>query len=100
MPWCDGCDRYYNPNSVHDDGSCPTCGANLARPSALKRARAGRGTSADAQAVRADRVEETDPAPQDAETKAPWHFWLLLVALVIYLGYRLYEGVIWLSGRL
>ncbi|MGH9125355.1 MAG: hypothetical protein ACRDZ8_11615 [Acidimicrobiales bacterium] len=32
--------------------------------------------------------------------KAPWHFKLLLGGLVIYLGYRAYQGVEWLAHRL
>jgi hypothetical protein len=28
--------------------------------------------------------------------RAPWHFKLLLVAIVLYLGYRLYQGIVWL----
>jgi len=28
----------------------------------------------------------------------PWHFWLLLGALVIYLGWRAIQGVSWLLG--
>ena len=28
--------------------------------------------------------------------KAPWHFWLLVIALSIYLGWRLIQGIIWL----
>jgi len=39
-----------------------------------------------------------DVREQDAKAapRVPWHFWLLLVALVIYLGFRAYQGVVWL----
>ena len=30
-----------------------------------------------------------------AEAKVPWHFWLLLVALVLYLGWRAIQGIGW-----
>jgi hypothetical protein len=30
------------------------------------------------------------------DTKVPWHFWTLLAALVIYLGYRVVQGFEWL----
>jgi hypothetical protein len=46
-----------------DDGRCPTCGRDL-----------------DAAA------RETDA--KLADEKAPWHFKLLVVALVVYLGWR------------
>jgi hypothetical protein len=32
MPWCDTCSRYYNPNSMPVDGSCPQCGKQIAEP--------------------------------------------------------------------
>lgn len=32
MPWCEACTRFYNPNTVHADGTCPNCGAKLAEP--------------------------------------------------------------------
>jgi hypothetical protein len=30
--------------------------------------------------------------------RVPWHFWLLVAALVVYLGWRLVQGVGWLLG--
>ncbi len=30
---------------------------------------------------------------------APWHFKLLLVAVVIYLGWRAWQGIVWVAGR-
>jgi hypothetical protein len=50
------------------DGTCMTCGRFIAEPG----------------------------ADEDADTKIPWHFWLLVVALVIYLGWRLFQLVEWL----
>jgi hypothetical protein len=29
--------------------------------------------------------------------RAPWHFKLLLVALIVYLTYRAYQGVVWVA---
>ncbi|MCB0970904.1 MAG: hypothetical protein KDA97_05210 [Acidimicrobiales bacterium] len=65
MPWCETCDRFYNPSSVAPDGTCLRCGRFIAEEGA------------------------------DASTKAPWHFWVLVVALVAYLGWRLVEVIIW-----
>ncbi|GAC1312993.1 MAG: hypothetical protein NVSMB12_04020 [Acidimicrobiales bacterium] len=31
----------------------------------------------------------------EAAPRAPWHFKLLLVALILYLGFRAYQGVFW-----
>jgi hypothetical protein len=69
MPWCDHCDVYLAPNTVTEEGACPTCGQGV--------------DTADM------KTQATPP------TKAPWHFWLMVVALVGYLGWRLVEGIIW-----
>jgi hypothetical protein len=73
VPWCDTCDRFYNPNSLQPDGTCPTCGRTVA-------------TAAD--------VTEAEPPG------APWHFKLLVAATAIYLAWRLLQGVSWLAGVL
>ena len=52
---------------MNADGSCPTCGRVLAEPS-------------------------TDAAP-----RAPWHFKLLVVAVCVYLGWRLIELIAWIA---
>ncbi len=69
MPWCDPCERFFNPNTLNADGTCPTCGTKLA-----------------------------EPQPKGWRT-VPWHFWLLLAALLVYLGWRFIEGLAWLVGR-
>ena len=53
-------------------GACPTCGRVIA---------------------------EADAAADDA-VPVPWHFKLLVVALVLYLAFRAWQGVEWLAGRL
>jgi len=32
--------------------------------------------------------------------RAPWHFKVLLAGTVVYLGYRLYQGISWLAHHL
>ena len=49
---------------------------------------AGRGRSG---GPRAEKDEE--PLPP-----IPWHLKLLAVALVVYLSYRLYQGIVWVLG--
>lgn len=51
-------------------GTCPTCGREL----------------------------EGVARPEDIP-KAPWHFTLLLVALGLYLAWRLIQGVGWVATR-
>jgi hypothetical protein len=69
MPYCDACEKYWTPSSMNDDGSCPRCGADLDEPSSPAA------------------VAATDPV----EEKTPWHFKLMIVAVVAYLGYRFVE---------
>lgn len=76
MPWCDTCDRFYNPNSLRHDGTCPTCGRAVAPA-------AGDAQLADAAAV-----------------GAPWHFKLLIAVTAVYLGYRLFQGIVWVAQHL
>lgn len=78
MPWCTDCDRFYNPNSLRGDGTCPTCGRSL--------------------------VGETDvegAAPEKlrrfSDQPTPWHFKVLVAAVSIYLSFRLYQGVVWVA---
>jgi hypothetical protein len=65
MPWCEDCARYWAPAAMTPDGRCPTCGRELDVPGA-----------------------RDDQAPAE---KAPWHFKLMVVALVVYLVWRFYE---------
>lgn len=66
VPWCESCSRFYNPNTVAPDGSCINCGAHIGEPTTVE------------------------------DTKVPWHFWLLVAALVIYLSWRLFQLIVWL----
>jgi len=38
-----------------------------------------------------------DDAPRSG-ARVPWHFWLLLGALLVYLGWRAVQGVAWFVG--
>lgn len=71
MPWCDDCSRYLTTTSLGAGGECPKCGRVV-------------------------------PGHDDAtrEPAVPWHFKLLVVATVLYLGWRAWQGVAWLIGRL
>jgi hypothetical protein len=39
-------------------------------------------------------------AEPEERRKAPWHFWVMVVAVALYLGWRLVQGLIWLVGKL
>jgi hypothetical protein len=65
MPWCDECAKYWAPSAMTPEGACPRCGRDLDVP-------------------------EPRSAPVTDEERAPWHFKLMVVALVVYLVYRFY----------
>lgn len=69
MPWCNDCSRFWTTEAVSGNGACPKCGAALPEPRA------------------------------DGDVGAPWHFKLLMVAVVAYLGWRAVELVVWVVGR-
>lgn len=81
MPWCATCDRFLSPPTVTAEGTCPACG----RP-----VEAGQAHPAD--------EHPAPPQPEEAEEDlgpVPFHLKFLGIALVIYLGYRFFQGVEW-----
>jgi hypothetical protein len=76
MPWCEQCDRYLAPAAL-DDGRCPTCGRTAA--------------------VGAVAEQATTAAAREADERlpVPWHLKLLAAGIVVYLGYRLWQGIVW-----
>jgi hypothetical protein len=80
MPWCEDCDHFYTPSTLTPEGDCPR-GHHVADPG-------------DRPLVQSTAADDEG----DARVRAPWHFWLLVAALVIYLGWRLIQGVEWLVG--
>ncbi len=65
MPWCEECAKDWAPSTMTPEGRCPTWGRDLEAPEPVKDA--------------------------DVREKAPWHFKLMVVALVVYLVWRFYE---------
>jgi DNA-directed RNA polymerase subunit RPC12/RpoP len=66
MPWCEDCSKYLAPTAMTEQGRCPACGSEV-----------------ELQARQAAEVADQE--------RAPWHFKLLVVALVAYLGWRVVE---------
>ena len=62
MPWCEECSRYFAPTALTEEGSCPSCGRTL-----------------------------EDLSAEIVDEKTPWHFKLLVVALITYLGWRIVD---------
>jgi len=75
VPFCEDCAKYWAPSTMKDDGTCPTCGRALATQTLAP--------------ISGKALREL--AGDDA--KAPWHFKLLVAAVVAYLGWRVVQLV-------
>jgi hypothetical protein len=71
VPHCETCDRFYNPNTLNPDGTCPTCGRPVGEPP----------------------VEEK--LTRFGREGSPWHFKLVIGITAVYLGFRLVQGIVW-----
>lgn len=105
MPWCETCAKFWNPNSVAASGRCPSCGIDLGsrRHAAGPEGAAAGEDPADPTARRVDRHSlsevPSEMGPDWIDTTIPWHFWVMVAALVVYLGWRLVQGIAWLLGN-
>jgi hypothetical protein len=79
VPWCEDCAKYHAPSAMSADGECPTCGRVLPEG-----ARSGVITAKNLDLRRLAAGDGGDPDDE----KAPWHFKLMMVLLVGYLGWR------------
>lgn len=86
MPFCESCAKYLTPTAMKSDGSCPTCGRVLAVSKEFDESRPGRRHPR----ARID-VRALAATSEDADVSAPWHFKLLVVGLVLYLGWRVVD---------
>lgn len=68
------------------DGQCPTCGRALETPQIASTVPTHRKVTAENLNLR-----ELANGQIDGDAKAPWHFKLLVVALCIYLGWRIVQ---------
>ena len=85
MPFCEECAKYWAPSAMKADGSCPSCGRVLGAPEPPPSAATGEpGERLTGRQLR-------EMAGEDA--KVPWHFKLLVVGVVVYLGWRLVQLV-------
>ena len=86
MPWCDACSKYWAPNAMTPEGACPECNRVLATRGALRMEARSLGV----------------PAPGEVEgdaPKTPWHFKVMIGALVVYLTWRGVQGIDWLFNH-
>lgn len=84
MPFCEDCARYWAPTAMNPDGSCPACGRviDTLGPDPVPNGPTS-GRRVDVKALAA--------AGGVDQVSAPWHFKLLVTALVVYLGWRIVD---------
>lgn len=82
MPWCEVCAKYLAPSAMNVDGTCPKCG-RVVQVASIH----GKVTAKNLDLKKLAR-SGLDP---DDDMTVPWHFKLLVVALVIYLSWRVIQ---------
>ena len=80
MPWCGPCERFFNPSTLNPDGTCPVCGVAV--------------EGAEGAAVEGSGGAAVEGSGED-DYRAPWHFRLMVVATVVYVGWRIVQLVGW-----
>ncbi len=82
MPWCEACAKYMAPSAMNADGSCPQCGRAVQVASIH-----GKVTTKNLDLKKMAR----SGVDGDDDVSVPWHFKLLVSALVIYLSWRVVQ---------
>ena len=97
MPWCEPCSRFLSPATVTADGRCPSCG-RVVEPGRARSAPPAGSEAPPAGSEGASAVPEA--VSREGLPPVPWHFKVLCLAASIYLGYRAFQGIDWLTQRL
>ncbi len=79
MPWCEDCAKYLAPSAMNEDGTCPTCGRSVPAQQPIT-----------AKNLNLHQLAAGEGGDED-DMKAPWHFKLLMVLLVVYLTWRIVQ---------
>ena len=82
MPWCETCAKYMAPSAMNVDGTCPQCGRAVQVASIH-----GKVTAKNLDL----RKLASGGADTDEDVRVPWHFKLLVGALVFYLTWRVIQ---------
>jgi hypothetical protein len=83
MPWCEDCAKYHAPSAMTPDGQCPTCGRVVETPAVPP--------LVTAKNLDLKKLAAGEDAADGADESAPWHFKVLMVLLVLYLGWRIVD---------
>ncbi len=82
MPWCEACAKYMAPSAMNVNGTCPQCGRAVKVASIH-----GKVTAKNLDLRQLAR----GGADTDDDVSVPWHFKLLVGALVFYLTWRVIQ---------
>jgi len=82
MPWCEDCAKYFAPSAMNPDGTCPTCGRTLSAP---------KPPPITSKNLDLKKLAAGEDAEDDDDGKAPWHFKLLIVLMVLYFIWRIVD---------
>ena len=80
MPWCEECAKYLAPSAMNADGTCPSCNRMVAASNI-------HGT------ITSDNLDlkRLAKSADDEDVSVPWHFKLLVGALILYLSWRVID---------
>ena len=104
VPWCDTCDRFLSPSTVHSR-------RHLSHVRSHRRPGTGARAGPEACDRTATPATPAEPGPccnvygepidvdDDEKLPLPWHLKLLAGALAVYLGYRFLQGIEWVLGK-
>lgn len=91
MPWCDPCERFFNPNTLTAQGCCPKCGLELGD---VKSGVETKTLIEPEQRLGSDESAAGDSDAPSQKAKVPWHFKLLVAAAGGYVGWRIVQLVV------
>ena len=80
MPWCEECSKYLAPSAMSADGCCPKC----LKPIADININGGL-------TAKTINIKKLAQSSADEDVSVPWHFKLLVGALIMYLSWRVID---------
>lgn len=90
MPWCPACERSLSAPTVTPDGRCPHCRGEV---------ETGRSRVAVPESPAVPGGAAAGGAEGEDLGPLPWHLKILGGATVVYLGWRLVQGIAWVVNR-
>ena len=80
MPWCEECTKYLAPSAMLPDGSCPKCLKPIQEMNI--------NGALTAKTINLKQLAQNN---SDEDVSVPWHFKMLVGALIVYLSWRVVD---------